>query len=255
MHDSKTDSLANTTNIGTIESKHFHKLTPKDQDTNTHYINMVMDNITNINTVESELNFNELTPTGKTENYVFLNSQHFNNNSDQDNLNNKLRPYTNIAGKEAKPPKAPRFIFPLKDNKIPEELLIDNRSNLDKLKSILATFQQIYPQETYEDICATCQRDCAISDLDHKTNTSICFQLYKKLIEHYKATKKLSYGEAKQINEILQDIGVMTDNIAKYQYHDKRHKQILNCYPVMHTQMQEQQFKAKKLPYIQVLIN
>ena len=67
MHDSKTDSSANTshktlqqsfpnkiihthylnmmmdntTNIGTIESGHFYDLTPKDQDTNTHYINTV----------------------------------------------------------------------------------------------------------------------------------------------------------------------------------------------------------------------
>ena len=138
MNDRKTDSLANTwhktlqqstsnkitsthyvntmmdntTNIGTIESEHFHELTPKDQDTNTHYVNMVTDNITNIDTIESKLNFNELTPTGKTENYVLLNSQHFNNNSDQDNLNNNIRPITNIAGKEAKPQKAPRFIFP-----------------------------------------------------------------------------------------------------------------------------------------------
>ena len=138
-----------------------------------------------------------------------------------DNSNNDLGTPTNIAGKEAKPPKAPRFIFPLKDNKIPENLLVDKRTQIDKLKSILATLQQIYPQETYEDICATCQRDCAISDLDHKTNTPICFQLYKKLVKHYKTTNKLSYGEANQINEILQDIGVITDNIAKHKDHDK----------------------------------
>ena len=116
-----------------------------------------------------------------------MKNQHFENNSDQDNLNNDLRAYTNIAGKEAKPPKAPRFIFPLKDNKIPENLLIDKRSQIAKFKSILATLQQIYPQETYENICVTCQRDCAIPDLDYKTNTSICFQLYWKLIKHYKA--------------------------------------------------------------------
>merc|ERR1711954_374553 len=72
--------MDNTTNIGTIEQDHFHKLTPKDQDTNTHYVNMVTENITNIN-ADSELNFNELTPTGKTENYVLLNSQ----DQDQDN--------------------------------------------------------------------------------------------------------------------------------------------------------------------------
>ena len=142
--------MDNTTNIGTIEQEHFHKLTPKDQDTNTHYVNMVTENITNIN-ADSELNFNELTPTGKTENYVLLNSQ----DSDQDNLND-VRPITNIAGKVAKPPKAPRFIFPLKDNKIPDNLLIDKRSVIDKLKCILATLQQIYPQETYENICVTC---------------------------------------------------------------------------------------------------
>ena len=91
MHDRITDSLANTshktlqqgtsnkiistnyvntvmdntTNIGTIEQEHFHILTPKDQHTNTHYVNMVTENITNIN-ADSELNFNELTPTGKT---------------------------------------------------------------------------------------------------------------------------------------------------------------------------------------------
>ena len=81
MHDSKTDSLTNTshktlqqstsnniisthyvntvmdntTNIDTIESKHFHELTPKDQDSNTHYVN----------TLDSDLNFNEILPTGK----------------------------------------------------------------------------------------------------------------------------------------------------------------------------------------------
>ena len=123
----------NTTNINTVESElNCNELTPTNQETNTHYVNMVTDNITNINTVESELNFNELAPTGKTENYVLLNNQHFENNLDQDNLNNDLRAYTNIAGKEAKPPKAPRFIFPLKDNKIPENLLIDKRSEIDK---------------------------------------------------------------------------------------------------------------------------
>ena len=146
-------------------------------------------------------------------------------------------------------------MFPLKYNIIPENLLIDKRSVIDKFKSILATLQQIYPQETYENICVACQRDCAIPDLDHKTNTSICFQLYKKLIKHYKATNKLSYGETNQINEILQDIGVITDNVSKYNNCDKVEKQILNCYPVMHTQSQEQPFKAKNLPYIQVMIN
>ena len=44
----------------------------------------------------------------------------------------------------------------------------------------------------------------------------------------------------------------MTENIAKYKNHDKIKKQVLNCYPVMHTQLQEQPFKAKNLPYIQV---
>ena len=80
----------------------------------------------------------------------------------------------------------------------------------------------MYPIETYEDICATCQRDCAISDLDHKTNTPICFQLYKKLIKHYRATNKLSYGETSQMNKILQDINVITDNIGTTKQKEQR---------------------------------
>merc|ERR1711954_146849 len=104
------------------------------------------------------------------------------------------------------------FLFPLKDKGIPKNLLVDKRSDIDKFKSILATLQQIYPLETYENICTTCQRDCAILDLAHKTNTSVCFQLYKKLIKHYRATNKLSYGETNQMNKILQGIAVITDN-------------------------------------------
>ena len=37
--------MDNTTNIGTIEQECFHKLTPKDQDTNTHYVNIVTEKI------------------------------------------------------------------------------------------------------------------------------------------------------------------------------------------------------------------
>ena len=135
IHDSRTNSLAstshktlqqstsnkiistnyvntvmdNTTNIGTIEQEHFHKLTPKDQDTNTHYVNMVTENITNIDTADSELNFNELTPTGKTKNYVLLNSQ----DTEQDKVND-VRPVTNIAGKIAKPPKSTEVYISIK---------------------------------------------------------------------------------------------------------------------------------------------
>merc|ERR1711954_284010 len=170
--------------------------------------------------------------------------------------------YTNIAGREAKPPKAPKFIFPLKDKVFPENLLIDKRSKIDKFKSILATSQQIYPYETYEDICATCQIYCAISDLDHKTNTPICFHLYKKLIKHYRTTNRLSYGETNQINRILQDINVITDNIGtckqneqKIQNNQNNSKQRLDYYPVLHTQSQKPIFEAKNLPYIQVMIN
>ena len=164
--------MDNTTNKDDIE---VIELTPKDQEFHTLYVN----------TLDSDLNFNELAPTGKIENFVLINNQHFEEYPEQSKSSNSLAKYTNIAGKEAKPPKAPRFIFPLKDKVIPENLLVDKRSNIDKFKSILATLQQIYPLETYEDICATCQGDCAISDLDHKTNTPICFQLYKKLIKHY----------------------------------------------------------------------
>merc|ERR1711954_316819 len=141
------------------------QLTPKDQESHTH------------NTLDSDLNFNELAHIGKIENFVLINNQHFEENSDLHKTSNGLAKYTNIAGKEAKPPKSPRFIFPLKDKMIPENLLVDIRSNIDKFKSILATLQQIYPSETYENICSTCQRDCAIMDLDPKTNTSVCFQL------------------------------------------------------------------------------
>merc|ERR1711954_19838 len=160
-----------------------------------HHVNMVTDEMTNnkgteiigiteqesdtANTLDSELNFNELTHTEKTENFVLINKQHLEEESDLQETDNTFTKQTNIAGKEAKPPKAPRFLFPLKDKMIPENLLVDKRSNIDKFKSILAT----------------CQRDCAIMDLDPKTNTSVCFQLYKKLIKHYKASNKLSYGE------------------------------------------------------------
>ena len=50
-----------------------------------------MDNINNIKTVESEISFNELSPIGKTESYVLLNIEHFDDDSDLDNLNNDFR--------------------------------------------------------------------------------------------------------------------------------------------------------------------
>ena len=208
--------MDNKTNINTIEQGHSHQITSNNQDTNTHYVNMVTENMINLelneltptdktenyvllnsqdqdqeshtlNALDSDLNFNELTHTG-TENFVLINNQHFEEHPKLQKPSNSSAKYTNIAGKEAKPPKAPNFIFPLKDKVIPENLSIDKRSDIDKFRSILATLQQIYPLETYENICSTCQRDCAILDLDHKTNTSVCFQLYKKLIKHYRAT-------------------------------------------------------------------
>ena len=41
--------------------------------------------------------------------------------------------------------------------------------------------------------------------------------------------------------------GVITDNIVK-QREQNVSKQILNCYPVMQAQSQDQPFKAKNLP-------
>ena len=49
---------------------------------------MVTEDIPNISMTESELHFNNLIPTGKTKKYVLLSDQHYNNDSDQDNLNN-----------------------------------------------------------------------------------------------------------------------------------------------------------------------
>merc|ERR1711954_593060 len=231
MHDSRT-SLTNTSHDTSQDNIENDMIS-------TYYVNMVTDDITNNKdteiieltsqkqesntpgTLDSELNFNELAHTEKIENFILVNKQHFEEESNLHKTNNTLTKYTNIVGKEAKPPKAPRFLFPLKDKEIPENLLVDKRSNIDKFKSILATLQQIYPLETYEDICSTCQRDCAIMDLDPKTNTSVCFQLYKKLIKHYKASNKLSYGESNQINKILQDINVVTNNIGTSKQNDQ----------------------------------
>jgi len=212
-----TDEITNNKDTEIIE------LTSQEQELNTP------------GTLDSELNFNELAHTEKIENFVLVNKQHFEEESNLQKTNNTFTEHTNIAGKEAKPPKAPRFLFPLKDKEIPENLLIDKRSNIDKFKSILATLQQIYPLETYEDICSTCQRDCAIMDLDPETNTSVCFQLYKKLIKHYKASNKLSYGEAKQINSILQDIGVTTDTTHANQDTIETENQIFNCHDILTT--------------------
>merc|ERR1711954_184678 len=264
MHDSRT-SLTNTSHDSSQDNIENDMIS-------TYYVNMVTDEITNnkdteiiqltsqeqeLNTpgtLDSELNFNELAHTEKIENFVLVNKQHFEEEADLQETNNTVTKHTNIAGKEAKPPKAPRLIFPLKDKMIPKNLLVDKRSNIDKFKSILSTLQQIYPLETYENICTTCQRDCAIMDLDPKTNTSVCFQLYKKLIKHYKASNKLSYGEAKQINSILQDIGVTTDTIHEDQNNIKIENQIFNCHNILTTQPQAK-YKAKNLPYIQVMIN
>merc|ERR1711954_583187 len=109
----------------------------------TYYVNMVTDDRTNNKdteiieltsqdqesntpgTLDSELNFNELAHTEKIENFVLVNKQHFEEESDLHKANNTFTKYTNIAGKEAKPPKAPRFLFPLKDKVIPENLLVD----------------------------------------------------------------------------------------------------------------------------------
>ena len=145
MHDSRTNSLANTSH-NTLQ----HNIT--NNIISTHYVNTVMDNTTNkddievieltpkdqefhtlyVNTLDSDLNFNELAPTGKIENFVLINNQHFEEYPEQSKSSNSLAKCTNIAGKEAKPPKAPRFIFPLKDKVIPENLLIDKRSKIDK---------------------------------------------------------------------------------------------------------------------------
>ena len=262
MHDSRTsltdnsyDSSQDNTDDDMVSMHHVNMVT--DEMTNnkgTEIIGMTEQESDTANPLDSELNFNELTHTEKTENFVLINKQHLEGESDSQETDNTFTKQTNIAGKEAKPPKAPRFLFPSKDKMIPENLLVDKRSNIDKFKSILATIQQIYPQETYEDICSTCQRDCAIMDLDPKTNTSVCFQLYKKLIKHYKASNKLSYGETKQINNILQDIGVTTDTIQADQYTIDTENQIFNCYDIFTTQLQAN-CKAKNLPYIKVMIN
>ena len=53
----------------------------------------------------------------------------------------------------------------------------------------------------------------------------------------------------------MQEIGVITDNASIDKDNSKVENQILNCYPVMHTQSQEQPFKAKNLSYIQVMIH
>ena len=48
----------NMTNVNTADLElNCNELTSTNQDTNTHYVNMVTDNITNIDTVDSELNF------------------------------------------------------------------------------------------------------------------------------------------------------------------------------------------------------
>ena len=75
---------------------------------------MVTENILTVGMTESDLNFNELTPMGKSQQYVLLSNQWYKNDSDKDDLNIITKTHTNIAGKKAKPPKAPRFIFPLK---------------------------------------------------------------------------------------------------------------------------------------------
>merc|ERR1712239_6899 len=98
--------MDNKTNINTKEQGHSHQITSKIQDTNTHYVNMVTENMINLelneltptdktenyvlinsqdqdqeshtlNASDSNLNFNELTHTGKTENFVLINNQHF----------------------------------------------------------------------------------------------------------------------------------------------------------------------------------
>ena len=90
MHDSRTNSLANTSH-NTLQ----HNIT--NNIISTHYVNTVMDNTTNkddmevieltpkdqefhtlyVNTLDSDLNFNELAPTGKIENFVLVNNQLF----------------------------------------------------------------------------------------------------------------------------------------------------------------------------------
>ena len=136
MHDSRT-SLTDNSYDSSQDNNDNHMVS-------MHHVNMVTDEMTNnegteliemaeqesdtADPLDSELNFNELTHTEKTENFVLINKQHLEEESDSQETDNTFTKQTNIAGKEAKPPKAPRFLFPLKDKVIPENLLVDKRS-------------------------------------------------------------------------------------------------------------------------------
>merc|ERR1711954_268346 len=114
MHDRRT-SLTNTSHDTSQDNIENDMIS-------TYYVNMVTDGMTNNKdteiteltshdqesntpgTLDSELNFNELAHTEKIENFVLVNKQHFEEESDLQETNNTFTKHTNIAGKEAKPP-------------------------------------------------------------------------------------------------------------------------------------------------------
>ena len=132
---------------------------------------MAIDETSDFILPDTDLKFSESSQTCKTEHIVLL-SNHLQDDETQDDTRTTMTTIAdktiNITGKEAKPPKAPRFIFLLKENRIKEEMLTDQRKNIQQ----------------FREICIFSKQDCAATYYDPHTNTSICYQLYKKLIKH-----------------------------------------------------------------------
>ena len=82
----------------------------------------------------------------------------------------------------------------------------DDRTDLEKLHSVVWKLHQKYDKEELEFYCKVCKRDLLIAE-ESPTGISRGRTFVHKLLQHYRKTKLLSLGDQKAYDQILEDIG------------------------------------------------
>ena len=86
----------------------------------------------------------------------------------------------------------------------------DDRSELQKLQSVIRKLQQIHTREELEFLCKVCKRDLLIPEQSEEGVTRGRAFVHK-LLKHYRKTNTLSMGNQKVFDQILVDIGYPRD--------------------------------------------
>ena len=98
----------------------------------------------------------------------------------------------------------------------------DNRTDLEKLRSIMRKINQIYTKRELEENCRVCKRDLLVSEVsDQGLVRGKTF--VQALLKHYKRTHMLSLGNQEIYDKIMTDIGYNEEgeDIVQANYQDK----------------------------------